>query len=86
MSATAILAATSRGCRVADAYTQLSSLRQMLRVRRQEAMEKMARGMEKEDSYREHVGRCKQLAEVIDNITAQIKDINGADDETSTGP
>jgi len=69
---------------VADAYAQLSSLRQMLRVRRQEAMEKMARGVEKEESYRELVGRCKQLRETIDDISAQIKDINGADDETST--
>jgi sulfur transfer protein SufE len=71
---------------VADAYACLDSLRHMLQVRRQELMEKMARGMEKDDSYRELVGRCKELAETIDKIKAQIKDINGGDDdETLTG-
>jgi len=71
---------------VADAYAQLDSLRHMLTVRRQETMEKMARGVEKDDSYRELVGRCKTLREVIENISAQIKHINGGDDDAnSTG-
>jgi hypothetical protein len=70
---------------MADAYACLSSLRNMLKVRRQETMERMAKGMEKEDSYREHVGRCKELADTIDKITLQIKDINGGDDDENAG-
>jgi hypothetical protein len=69
---------------MADAYTQLASLREMLRVRRNETMEKMARGVDKGETHHELVGRCKALREVIGNITEQIRDINGgADDEPS---
>lgn len=71
---------------MADAYAQLDSLRHMLRTRRQELMEKMARGMDKDDNYREHVGRCKELAYAVEKISEQIKDINGGDDDAhSTG-
>jgi hypothetical protein len=71
---------------MADAYQCLDSLRHMLHVRRTELMEKMAGGLEKEENYREHVGRCKELANTIDRIKAQIRDINGGiDDEIDTG-
>ena len=66
---------------MADAYAQLESLRTMLRTRRQETMEKMAKGVDKEETYRELVGRCKVLREVIEIIGAQIRDINGGDDD-----
>lgn len=65
---------------MADAYQALESLRHMLRVRRQELMEKMAKGLQ-DDSHREHVGRCKELADTVDKISQQIKSINGDDDE-----
>lgn len=68
---------------MADAYAQLNSLRHMLQVRRFEAMEKMARGVDKEETYRELVGRCKQLRETIDDIGTQIKQINGGDDDAA---
>lgn len=71
---------------MADAVQCLESLHNMLRVRRQEAMEKMARGMEKDDSHREQVGRCKALADTMEQIEKQIRNINGGkDDETSSG-
>lgn len=71
---------------MADAYECLDSLRHMLTVRRQETMEKMARGFDKEGRHHEHVGRCKELRETIDDITKQIYNINGGkDDETSSG-
>lgn len=63
-----------------DAYECLASLRQMLTVRRGELMEKMARGLE-EPSYREHVGRTKELADTLEKIKQQIKSVNGGDDD-----
>lgn len=68
---------------MADAYAQLNSLRHMLRVRRMETMEKMAKGVDKEETYRELVGRCKALRETIDDIGTQIKSINGGDDDAA---
>ena len=70
---------------MADAYQALDSLRHMLRTRRQETMERMAKGMA-EDNHREAVGRCKELADTIDKITQQIKSINGDDDDETKPP
>lgn len=67
-----------------DAYQCLDSLRQMLRTRRQDLMERMARGLGPgvaEENYREHVGRCKELSETIEKISSQIKSLNGEDDD-----
>jgi hypothetical protein len=68
-----------------DAYEALDSLRIMLRTRRGELMEKMARGVEI-DSYREHVGRCKELADTVDKISAQIKSMTGGQDDDELNP
>jgi hypothetical protein len=67
---------------VADAYQALASLRVVLVSRREELKEKMAGGIE-DGSYREHVGRCKQLLAVIEMVNQQIKSLNGDDDEPS---
>lgn len=65
---------------MADAYAQLDSLRHMLTVKRTETMEKMARGVDKDETHRELVGRCKALREVIEDVSKQIKSINGGED------
>lgn len=67
---------------MADAYQCLDSLRTMLNIRREEVKEKMARGLDSDDSYREQVGRAKALKDAIDRISDQIKSINGDVDET----
>lgn len=71
---------------MADAYAALDSLRHMLTLRRASLLEKMANGMEKEDDYRVHVGRCKELKATIDSIGDQIKSINGGDVDDEPKP
>jgi len=65
---------------MADAYECLSSLRVVLRLRRDELKEKLAKGVE-EGHYREYVGRCKELTDSIEKIGQQIKSLNGGDDD-----
>lgn len=67
---------------MAEAYQCLASLRTMLHARRQEFMEMMAKGLE-EGNHREYVGRCKQLASVIEMVNQQIKSVNGGEDDGS---
>lgn len=64
---------------MADAYDCLASLRTVLRTRREALKEKIARGLSADESYQQHVGRAKELAEVIDRISAQIKNLTGDD-------
>ena len=64
-----------------EAYESLDSLRDMLQVRRQALMEKIANGLEKEADYRVHVGRCKELENTIEKISDQIKSLNGGDSD-----
>jgi hypothetical protein len=64
---------------MADTNECLDSLRTLVRVSRAEFMEKMAKGLESDDSYREITGRCKAYADVIEKITAQIRNLNGDD-------
>lgn len=66
---------------MADAYQSLDSLRTLLRVRRQQHMERMAGGLEGEERYQEYVGRCKELKDTIDRIGEQIKSLNRGDDD-----
>jgi hypothetical protein len=68
---------------MADAYESLKSLQTMLRAHRAEHMEKMAKGLEKDDNHHEHVGRCKEAAWMIDKIGEQIKSLTGDDDAKS---
>ncbi len=64
-----------------DSYSALESLRKMLTVRREELKERMANGLETEDSYRVQVGRCKELRDTIEKIGKQIRSLNGDDDD-----
>ncbi len=64
-----------------DAHTALDSLRTMLTTRRQEIMERMAKGVEKDEDYRVWVGQCKALRDVIGMITDQIKSLSGGSDD-----
>jgi len=58
----------------------------MLRIRRGELMEKLARGISDDNSHHVHVGRCKELAETIEKITQQIRSLGGlTDDEDKSG-
>jgi hypothetical protein len=66
---------------MADAYESLDSLRRMLLARRQEFMEKMAHGLEKDEDYRVYVGRCKELRDLVSRIGDQIKSLNGGSDD-----
>lgn len=61
---------------MADAYTQLGSLRTMLLAQRQTYLESMADGRP-EDKHWELVGRAKALAWAIEKVSEQIKAING---------
>lgn len=67
-----------------DAYQALDSLRTMLTRRREELKERLASGFEKEETYHQQVGRCKELAETIAKIGDQIKSINGGQDDDET--
>lgn len=64
---------------MADAYEALSSLRAMLKAKRTERLEEMAKGLTPE-RYNQLVGRTRELADCIDRIDAQIKSINGGGD------
>lgn len=72
---------------MADAYDYLSSLRTVLRSRREDLKEKIARGLSVDDNYQQHVGRAKELADTIEKINAQIKNLHGDtdDDDDTTG-
>lgn len=70
---------------MADAYEALDSLRAMIRVKREEEKESLARGRRSasEDSKERSIGKCEAFLEVIGLIGAQIKSNNGdLDDET----
>lgn len=69
-----------------DAYQALDSLRVMLARRREELKERLATGFEKEETYHQQVGRCKELADVIGKIGEQIKQVNGGDDDETKRP
>lgn len=62
---------------MADAYDCLSSLRTVLRSRREYLKEKIARGLSVDDNYQQHVGRAKEIADTIEKINAQIKNLTG---------
>lgn len=66
---------------MADAYQCLDSLRALLRSRRQERLERLAKGLP-DDIYREEVGRCKELTDTVDKISQQIKNLTGETDDT----
>lgn len=65
---------------MSDAYQCLASLRTVLHQRREDLKEKMGKGLQ-EDSYREQVGRTKELANAIEMVNAQIKSLNQGDDD-----
>jgi hypothetical protein len=67
---------------VSEAYPALSSLRDMLRTKREEHKETLAAGRP-EDKHYELVGQCKALQWVIDRVGEQIKQINSGDDDGS---
>jgi hypothetical protein len=64
---------------MADAYTQLASLRKMLIVSREQLKEQLADGRSEEKHW-EIVGRCEGLNWAIDKVSEQIKSINGDSD------
>lgn len=51
----------------------------MLKAKRTERLEEMAKGLAPE-RYHQLVGRTRELADVIEKIDAQIKSINGGGD------
>lgn len=66
-----------------DAYTALVSLRQMLTVERQEALERIGSASAGNPENEQRIGRCKALKWTIEKINEQIRSING-DDEPKT--
>jgi hypothetical protein len=56
----------------------------MLVLRREELKEKLARGIAADETYQQHVGRCKELADTLDKINQQIRSINGGDDDDAS--
>jgi hypothetical protein len=65
---------------MADALQCLGSLKLMLRAHRMETMEKMAKGLEKDATHHELVGRCKEAQWMIDQIGDQINSLTGGKD------
>lgn len=63
---------------MAEAYESLNSLREMLKAKRIERLEEMAKGVSF-DRYNNLVGRARELADTIEKINQQIKSINGGD-------
>jgi hypothetical protein len=73
---------------VTEAYLALSTLRAALRKKHEVELAMLAKGLDF-DQYREHVGRGKALAEVLDLVQAQIVSNNRGDDidgENSPSP
>lgn len=69
-----------------EAYQALDSLRTMLHRRREDMKERMASGLKEDDTYHQQVGRCKELAHVLEKIGEQIKQVNGGDDDETKRP
>lgn len=70
---------------MAGAYESLASLRVLIRTKREEEKESLARGRRSatDDSRERSIGKCEAYLEVIELISMQIKSVNGdPDDET----
>ena len=69
---------------MADAYEALDSLRALIKARREEEKEHLARGRRSSSESRvdKAVGMCEAYLEVMDLITKQIRSASGdIDDE-----
>lgn len=65
---------------MADAIQALESLRRKIQVDRERQLEALADGRSEEKHW-ELVGRAKALKSVLEDIRAQIRSINGGEDD-----
>jgi hypothetical protein len=66
-----------------EGYEYLSSLRQMLHLKREELKEKIAGGIKDHDEYHRYVGQCRAYEWTIEKISDQIKSINSGDEDAA---
>jgi hypothetical protein len=66
-----------------EGYQYLASLRTMLKARREEFKEKLARPIEDPMKRERMVGECVALEWTIEKVSEQIKSINSGDDDAA---
>jgi hypothetical protein len=69
-----------------EAYQYLASLRDMVKARREETKERLARPIEDPMKRERMVGECIALEWLVDKVNAQIKSINSGDDDADDTP